>query len=340
MGDQCTICCDELFVKDAQGSNECVPLPCGHCYHRGCIVEWMRQQDTCPTCKKRCSRHQQLKAIKPLVGEVVTDTMTLEELQEGVACFQETMDFMAARIAGINNELSVKRKSADECNKKTIEAAQDISALNSDYTKLREELDMAIDTRTKLLARETKNVNITFEDGTPLEATDLHRADANRVVNKGRETILNSMHKLDKLCSILAKQLKGLSKETFVLEKTVDGLDAKKKTAAADYAKLKPIQPKDTNRPSGFVPSTGLSSLQRATAKMSTERPRVLCRTNSSAENADRTELNSDVPATRFRLQAKRKSTDELEILIDQVDQDGSGVVDLADSNDDVINLE
>lgn len=46
----CVICMNE--APDA------IELPCGHCFHQGCIESWLKMRSTCPTC-----RHQLPKAF-------------------------------------------------------------------------------------------------------------------------------------------------------------------------------------------------------------------------------------------------------------------------------------
>lgn len=44
----CAVCLDEL----AAGSDEdATALPCGHMFHRGCLVPWLKQRNTCPVCR-------------------------------------------------------------------------------------------------------------------------------------------------------------------------------------------------------------------------------------------------------------------------------------------------
>merc|ERR1711871_71567 len=44
--DGCAVC-HELF----EPGDEMTALPCGHHYHRACIVPWLEMQNTCPTCR-------------------------------------------------------------------------------------------------------------------------------------------------------------------------------------------------------------------------------------------------------------------------------------------------
>ncbi|KAK9804332.1 hypothetical protein WJX72_007498 [[Myrmecia] bisecta] len=41
----CAICQDSMIAKKA------ALLPCGHCYHEGCVRAWLSQKATCPTCR-------------------------------------------------------------------------------------------------------------------------------------------------------------------------------------------------------------------------------------------------------------------------------------------------
>lgn len=43
---ECLICLDEHAL-----GGKAVKLPCGHIYHRDCVVEWLRKQGSCPVCR-------------------------------------------------------------------------------------------------------------------------------------------------------------------------------------------------------------------------------------------------------------------------------------------------
>ena len=62
----CAVCQLEL-EGDARN------MPCGHCFHEGCIVPWLQRHNTCPCCRceveSACPRHNR-RHIERLQGEV------------------------------------------------------------------------------------------------------------------------------------------------------------------------------------------------------------------------------------------------------------------------------
>jgi len=42
----CSVCLEELVVDD-----ECYTLPCHHCFHEKCILDWLHTNHTCPLCR-------------------------------------------------------------------------------------------------------------------------------------------------------------------------------------------------------------------------------------------------------------------------------------------------
>ena len=42
----CTICLEDFFLNE-----DVVLFPCGHCYHKGCIENWLIVKNNCPLCK-------------------------------------------------------------------------------------------------------------------------------------------------------------------------------------------------------------------------------------------------------------------------------------------------
>ena len=47
VSEECPICLDTCGEKDS------LKLPCGHCFHTWCILEWFDKQMTCPVCRRR-----------------------------------------------------------------------------------------------------------------------------------------------------------------------------------------------------------------------------------------------------------------------------------------------
>ena len=42
----CAVCCSSISLGDM-----CMLLPCGHMYHPICIDPWLKEHNTCPTCR-------------------------------------------------------------------------------------------------------------------------------------------------------------------------------------------------------------------------------------------------------------------------------------------------
>jgi deltex len=68
--EDCAICLDALkFVKDPDSTMAVVKLcGCGHCFHKGCIVQSQDKRSTCPTCRKPLTAPQ---------GDMPSGTMTV-----------------------------------------------------------------------------------------------------------------------------------------------------------------------------------------------------------------------------------------------------------------------
>eukprot|EP00667_Euglena_gracilis_P020233 EG_transcript_21868 len=48
---ECTVC-----LEPPQCDDVVVPLPCGHVFHEGCIVPWLRKNPRCPSCRHEVGR--------------------------------------------------------------------------------------------------------------------------------------------------------------------------------------------------------------------------------------------------------------------------------------------
>lgn len=49
-GMQCAICLE--FCKDSEVQDSWCQLLCGHCFHRACVVVWLRRAHCCPLCRR------------------------------------------------------------------------------------------------------------------------------------------------------------------------------------------------------------------------------------------------------------------------------------------------
>ncbi|KAF4673384.1 peptidylprolyl [Perkinsus chesapeaki] len=50
--DECSICTLEFNREDA-GDSDSTSLPCGHLFHRDCLVPWLEKSDSCPVCRHK-----------------------------------------------------------------------------------------------------------------------------------------------------------------------------------------------------------------------------------------------------------------------------------------------
>lgn len=48
----CSVCCDEL-----RGETEVRRLPCGHVFHKSCILEWLQLTNSCPLCRAKLEQY-------------------------------------------------------------------------------------------------------------------------------------------------------------------------------------------------------------------------------------------------------------------------------------------
>ena len=67
----CSICLEELHPEQPSPATQLVGvvIPCMHCYHLACAVEWRRRQRTCPLCQgDPYSLDQMLYAISYISG--------------------------------------------------------------------------------------------------------------------------------------------------------------------------------------------------------------------------------------------------------------------------------
>ncbi|KDO20836.1 hypothetical protein SPRG_13652 [Saprolegnia parasitica CBS 223.65] len=51
MLDTCAICTYEYLRDEFDELGKVVQLPCGHCFHRDCVNEWLYTHNTCPMCR-------------------------------------------------------------------------------------------------------------------------------------------------------------------------------------------------------------------------------------------------------------------------------------------------
>lgn len=63
-GTSCSICLCELAAADDGATR----MPCGHCYHDGCISKWLRSHNTCPVCRAQVEADETPRAPSSLAA--------------------------------------------------------------------------------------------------------------------------------------------------------------------------------------------------------------------------------------------------------------------------------
>jgi hypothetical protein len=51
--DECTVCCENI-------TNDFCPLQCGHVFHKKCLHEWQKKENTCPLCREEIKEKEPL----------------------------------------------------------------------------------------------------------------------------------------------------------------------------------------------------------------------------------------------------------------------------------------
>ena len=101
---ECSICFDE-FVLDPQSKHTGVSIGCGHVFGRSCIVKWLKQNPSCPVCKRAAN------AATDIVALYAPDI-------DGTPC-QELEARYRESLRGVETEQSVMRSE----NASRVEAA-------------------------------------------------------------------------------------------------------------------------------------------------------------------------------------------------------------------------
>ncbi|KGN60202.1 RING-H2 finger protein ATL66 [Cucumis sativus] len=51
MGGQCCVCYEDLNCEREEEKEEATRIPCGHVYHKSCILKWLNVNNSCPLCR-------------------------------------------------------------------------------------------------------------------------------------------------------------------------------------------------------------------------------------------------------------------------------------------------
>mmetsp|Transcript_21787 Transcript_21787/g.35229 ORF Transcript_21787/g.35229 Transcript_21787/m.35229 type:complete len:219 (+) Transcript_21787:174-830(+) len=57
LSDRCTVCQEKYEIGD-----KVTHLPCGHTFHRECIIQWLKQKNSCPLCRAKVDNEDDQKA--------------------------------------------------------------------------------------------------------------------------------------------------------------------------------------------------------------------------------------------------------------------------------------
>ena len=68
-GETCAICLREFQRTNAAAQQ----LPCNHCFHEGCLVQWLQAKNTCPTCRYQLGVDRRLEELLNQIYDGVLD---------------------------------------------------------------------------------------------------------------------------------------------------------------------------------------------------------------------------------------------------------------------------
>ena len=107
--DQCMICLDNLDSPDKQIA--CLKCDSRHVFHKSCIDEWLKQNSTCPTCRKQVKRSDnsnydivdRLLLLNLLMAGLMASTQRLLNLDEDIEALNNSINNDADRVRVIES---------------------------------------------------------------------------------------------------------------------------------------------------------------------------------------------------------------------------------------------
>ena len=345
---QCNVCLDDLFVTGGGEDKECIPLPCGHCYHRACIKGWFDQRAQCPSCKVSCSRNiHQLRPLRPLTSECVRETRSLPELNEAYLDIQAQLDYIATKEPILLREIQGKLRISEKLRTGREHLESLSSTLSSRLADLRLTFEEASGELSKLQRVPLKKSSLLFDDGMQLIVTDKQRADAAKAINSAdpyhSAELSISIH--GKFCTQHIKEIKHDTRSLGSLGRAVSQKDQVFRALHAQYDGMKAAVQKENKKqpsvviPSMFVSSTGLTRSEQTVRELSSTRRTVLGRFNSNAQDTNQEDVltrDISIKASTNIIPTKRKSFELLDELIRDA---GSSEYDVVLLDDSVVDL-
>ena len=275
-GTECTICCVSLFVGAP------CRLPCGHCFHRECVLYWLAEgaaAKTCPLCKAFGITQSNIVELKLWTGK--RDGRNLQEIIEDMTDKKQ----MLMTLQSEQPDLEVKLQKSRLELKQAKDQLDPIQLKTSSLKQLNDELLIVYERtaeRKNEVTRRLKNIvsnqdmdadigGLSLQCLRRVEPSGYHREAARLAVQQRKVDEL--IKKVLRMVQTHVDKLNGSTRRTEAeIHRSVRRLAEEKKRLEEELGGSSNREPKRLRKDLGvFEPSKALTLKENSMLRLSTE---------------------------------------------------------------------